>query len=52
MSLAKIKNTIEVAEVKIAASGGRRIDQGPGKKIFDQIFCNPQFLIYTKVIHL
>ena len=37
-SLAKIWYPIEVAEVEIAASEGRRSGQGPGEKKFDQKF--------------
>ena len=43
---------IEIAEVEIAASGGRRSGQGPGEKKFDQKFGNPQILSYTNIIHL
>ena len=43
---------IEIAEVEIAASGGRWIGQGQGEKQIDKKFCNLQFLSYTNVIHL
>ena len=48
----KIWYLIEVAEVEIAASGGRQSGQGPDKKEFDQKFWNQQFLSYKSVIHL
>ena len=37
-SLSKIWYPIEVAEVEIVASEGRRSGQGPGEKKFDQKF--------------
>ena len=48
----KIWYPIEVAEVEIAASGGRRSGQGPGEKKFDQKFWNRQFLSYKNIIYL
>ena len=49
---AKIWYPIKVAEVEIAASGGRRSSQGPGEKKFDQKFWNPQFFFFSYVINL
>ena len=51
-SFAKIWYPIEVAEVKIAASGGRRTGQGPIEKKVWSKFWNLQFLSYTNIIHL
>ena len=48
---AKIWYSIEVTEVEIAVSGGRRRGQGPGEKKFDPKFWNLQFSSYTNVIH-
>ena len=49
---AKIWYPIEVSEVEIAASRGRRSGKGPGEKKFHQKFWNLQFLSYTNIINL